>query len=294
METLEIKQELIKRYKYLYQNKEIILSLFIEKKIQTKTYQEELKRARKTKKDAKKLKRDDLVYLLDDVISYWKKALKTPKYYLMDKIDDKSIKLIEDFLFTDDEIENTILYKMIEYLKCDEEFLKESDKKIQDIQERRINNKFIKNKEFLTVWRILTYVRNKNKENLTYLHALDKYYNIERYIKTGINWKSGYFLLDSDIIENQESIEPKEEDYDFSMDNNDHVYSELIITTTNEFEEDDDYFIFEWLNEEEIKTFQSYSTFMNGLNLIPNLTEQEKQQLYLELNPINKKLTKKI
>lgn len=182
METLEIKQELIKRYKYLYENKEVILTLFIEAKIQTKTYKEKLRKTKQTKKDAKRLKQEELYPIIDNCISYYKKALTTPKYYLMDKITDDDIEILEEFLFTDYDIEDTLLYRMTEYLKCDELYLKEANNKIQEIQERRNKNKILKDKEFITVWRILNYVRDKNKDNLTYIKALDKYYNIERYI----------------------------------------------------------------------------------------------------------------
>lgn len=291
METLEIKQELIKRYKYLYENKEVILSLFIEAKIQTKTYKAKLRKTKQTKKDAKRLKQEELYPIIDNCISYYKKALKTPKYYLMDKITDDDIEILEEFLFTDYDIEDTLLYRMTEYLKCDELYLKEANNKIQEIQERRNKNKILKDKEFITVWRILNYVRDKNKDNLTYIKALDKYYNIERYIKTGINWNSGYIMLESDV---KEYIN-LEEDYNNSKKNKEFICIEIIPNyLTNEFEQEDDYFIFEWLNEEELKPISSYSSFMNGLNLIQNLTEQEKQQLYLELKPKSKTKMKKI
>lgn len=291
METLEIKQELIKRYKYLYENKEVILALFIEAKIQTKTYKAKLRKTKQTKKDAKRLKQEELYPIIDNCISYYKKALKTPKYYLMDKITDDDIEILEEFLFTDYDIEDTLLYRMTEYLKCDELYLKEANNKIQEIQERRNKNKILKDKEFITVWRILNYVRDKNKDNLTYIKALDKYYNLERYIKTGINWNSGYILLESDV---KEYIN-LEEDYNNSKNNKEFICIEIIPNyLTNEFEQEDDYFIFEWLNEEELKPISSYSSFMNGLNLIQNLTEQEKQQLYLELKPKSKTKMKKI
>ena len=291
METLEIKQELIKRYKYLYENKEVILTLFIEAKIQTKTYKEKLRKTKQTKKDAKRLKQEELYPIIDNCISYYKKALTTPKYYLMDKITDDDIEILEEFLFTDYDIEDTLLYRMTEYLKCDELYLKEANNKIQEIQERRNKNKILKDKEFITVWRILNYVRDKNKDNLTYIKALDKYYNLERYIKTGINWNSGYLMLESDV---KEYIN-LEEDYNNSKNNKEFICIEIIPNyLTNEFEQEDDYFIFEWLNEEELKPISSYSSFMNGLNLIQNLTEQEKQQLYLELKPKSKTKMKKI
>ena len=287
METLEIKQELIKRYKYLYENKEVILALFIEAKIQTKTYKAKLRKTKQTKKAAKRLKQEELY----NCISYYKKALTTPKYYLMDKITDDDIEILEEFLFTDYDIEDTLLYRMTEYLKCDELYLKEANNKIQEIQERRNKNKILKDKEFITVWRILNYVRDKNKDNLTYIKALDKYYNLERYIKTGINWNSGYIMLESDV---KEYIN-LEEDYNNSKKNKEFICIEIIPNyLTNEFEQEDDYFIFEWLNEEELKPISSYSSFMNGLNLIQNLTEQEKQQLYLELKPKSKTKMKKI
>ena len=108
METLEIKQELIKRYKYLYENKEVILALFIEAKIQTKTYKAKLRKTKQTKKDAKRLKQEELYPIIDNCISYYKKALKTPKYYLMDKITDDDIEILEEFLFTDYDIEDTL------------------------------------------------------------------------------------------------------------------------------------------------------------------------------------------
>ena len=50
-----------------------------------------------------------------------------------------------------------------------------------------------------TVWKILSYVRRKNIDNRLVLDALDKYYNIDRFMLTGDNYESGYKLLESDI-----------------------------------------------------------------------------------------------
>lgn len=288
-------QEIFNRYKYLYQNKELILSLCIDEKIRTDYYKKSIKEWNKNLKLMKKYKNKEMVELINIIIEQDKAALTTPYPYLMNDISQELINIFEDFLFGDIAIENTKLYYIIENIKLDEQKLNLSKNKTNALLERRSYNKFLCNKNCLTVWRILTYVRNNNKDNQAVLDALDKYYNIERYILTGINWLSGYKLLNVDVINNDQHLNYLPTNILSNEVKTPYENSMIILGYEgNEFEQEDDYFAFEWSLEFDTppQNYQNLTTFMTKINQINHIFENDINKLYQEIyqKPKTKKL----
>ena len=124
--------------------------------------------------------------------------LEHEKYYLMANVNDSIVDMYEDFLFSDKEIEELDLYKHIEGVK-NSKYLDVFNTLIENLESRRKKNIHLKKVPTFTVWKILSYVRRKNIDNRLVLDALDKYYNIDRFMLTGDNYESGYKLLESDI-----------------------------------------------------------------------------------------------
>jgi len=287
----EIKKQLIERYKYLYENKEIILSLAIKKCVEVTEINKSLDKLRKSKRDLKKHKYignyEDLLRLLDISIDECKKSLKTPKYYLFKQIDSSLLSMLEEFLLSDLSIEHSQLYNYIVIIKSSPKILEDLTARINGLKERRNQNRFIKNTEAFTVWKILTYVRDNNLDDETVLLALDKYYNLERYMLTGINWNSGYIYLQIDEIMNAEYLN----NIDIEPLDSKTTYTDIIsIYKGNEFEQEDDYYDYEWLHEnEKISSKEPTTEFVKELLNSPMLNVEDKRKLYYEINSITVK-----
>ena len=193
MYTCEI-NELVKRYIYLYQNKELILALCIGTGIEKEKLEKKIK-------ESERLLSSNSVYNRELMKLELEKAnydLEHEKYYLMANVNDSIVDMYEDFLFSDKEMEELDLYKHIEGVK-NSKYLDVFNTLIENLETRRKRNFHLKKVPTFTVWKILSYVRRKNIDNRLVLDALDKYYNIDRFMLTGDNYESGYKLLESDI-----------------------------------------------------------------------------------------------
>ena len=191
---MNTKNEIIKRYMYLYQNKELILALCIGTGI-------EKEKLEKIIKESERLLSSNSVYNRELMKLELEKAnydLEHEKYYLMANVNDSIVDMYEDFLFSDKEMEELDLYKHIEGVK-NSKYLDVFNTLIENLETRRKRNLHLKKVPTFTVWKILSYVRRKNIDNILVLDALDKYYNIDRFMLTGDNYESGYKLLESDI-----------------------------------------------------------------------------------------------
>lgn len=191
---MNTRNEIIKRYMYLYQNKELILALCIGTGIEKEKLEKKIK-------ESERLLSSNSVYNRELMKLELEKAnydLEHEKYYLMANVNDSIVVMYEDFLFSDKEMEELDLYKHIEGVK-NSKYLDVFNTLIENLETRRKRNFHLKKVPTFTVWKILSYVRRKNIDNRLVLDALDKYYNIDRFMLTGDNYESGYKLLESDI-----------------------------------------------------------------------------------------------
>ena len=191
---MNTRNEIIKRYMYLYQNKELILALCIGTGIEKEKLEKKIK-------ESERLLSSNSVYNRELMKLELEKAnydLEHEKYYLMANVNDSIVDMYEDFLFSDKEMEELDLYKHIEGVK-NSKYLDVFNTLIENLETRRKRNFHLKKVPTFTVWKILSYVRRKNIDNILVLDALDKYYNIDRFMLTGDNYESGYKLLESDI-----------------------------------------------------------------------------------------------
>lgn len=284
-----IKKELIKRYLYLYENKELILALCINRGIEKqkillniKEYQNILKNNVVSKNN------EELSKLLKKYINTFKDDLNNEKYYLMANVNDDIISMFEDFLFSDNIMEKLDLYNHIETVKVNKDYLEAFNYSIELLEERRKHNVQLGKLPTFTVWKILSYVRRKNIDNKVLLTALDKYYNIDRFIITGDNYISGYHLLECD--------------YDTFGDDglnkypNDIIVSDNIIVSPykNCFEKEDEYFT-ALSDNEELNVSPNNFAKSNSMSLLadmPNLDIENKIIIRNQLKHNNKILLK--
>lgn len=180
--TLEqAKQELVKRYKYLYENATFILAPFMYKQTQ-----EELEATNKE----------------------YNLSIKEPQIYLELNIFEQSnrtiISMFEEFLLSDIKMEDSRLYKFVESNRNNKEYLKKVKIGLSLLEEK--NSKRTSFKTSLTIWDILERVNRylveqssdfTNKHNK--LRVLDEYYRILRYRNNGKIYTSGRKLDLNDV-----------------------------------------------------------------------------------------------
>lgn len=266
---MNTRNEIIKRYMYLYQNKELILALCIGTGIEKEKLEKKIKESERLLSSNSVYNRELMKLELENA-NY---DLEHEKYYLMANVNDSIVDMYEDFLFSDKEMEELDLYKHIEGVK-NSKYLDVFNTLIENLETRRKRNFHLKKVPSFTVWKILSYVRRKNIDNRLVLDALDKYYNIDRFMLTGDNYESGYKLLESDINRLGEYCLVK--------------YPSTILMTggiinnfeNNSFEIEDDYFngLFELSCIEE-------------MSLMSNLSVQDKESIKSRLET-GKKLVK--
>lgn len=266
---MNTRNEIIKRYMYLYQNKELILALCIGTGIEKEKLEKKIKESERLLSSNSVYNRELMKLELENA-NY---DLEHEKYYLMANVNDSIVDMYEDFLFSDKEMEELDLYKHIEGVK-NSEYLDVFNTLIENLETRRKRNFYLKKVPTFTVWKILSYVRRKNIDNRLVLDALDKYYNIDRFMLTGDNYESGYKLLESDIYRLGEGSLVK--------------YPSTILMTggiinnfeNNSFEIEDDYYdgLFELSCIEE-------------MSLMSNLSVQDKESIKSRLET-GKKLVK--
>ena len=199
MTTEQVKAEIIKRYKYLYENAEFILAPFMFEE----TQEEYKKRIEK--------------YNLEN--SY-------PMIYM--EIEPIFYQLIEEFLFTEDPMEKSLLYLLNEDLKTDENHLELVKEGLKLVEKKNQNQKYFK--EVLDINNLLhKYGRyleeqsgdleNKNRK----LRILDEYFRLYRYQNNGKVYKSGKELSIEDCPSVSVALEfkkPSRSKNDIGIENN--------------------------------------------------------------------------
>lgn len=271
---MNTRNEIFKRYMYLYQNKELILALCIGTGIEKDKLEKEIKENEKLLSSNSVCKNNSTIRELMKLgLENANYDLEHEKYYLMANVNYSIVDMYQDFLFSDKEMEDLDLYKHIESVKSSK-YLSVFNTLIENLETRRKRNFHLKKVPTFTVWKILSYVRRKNIDNRLVLDALDRYYNIDRFMLTGDNYESGYKLLESDINRLGEDSLVK--------------YPSTILMTggiindfeNNSFEIEDDYYdgLFELSCIEE-------------MSLMSNLSVQDKESIKSRLEP-DKKLVK--
>ena len=178
------KEELVRRYKYLYENAYFILAPFM--------YEE-------TKEEYKKrLKEQKEKYGVDFATE--------PLIYLKINRVDSINSLFEEFLLSDKLLEESSLYKFVEDKRNDKDYLNRVKKGLELVAKKNKNIKFEMLKNKLGIWELLGKVADyieeqsgdlKNKERK--LYVLDQYYRIARYRNDGKIYTSGRKLNLHDV-----------------------------------------------------------------------------------------------
>lgn len=267
------KNELVKRYIYLYQNKELILALCIGRGIEKEKIKSNIKKCKDLiKRNSVCRENEKLNNLLKSQIEDYYLRLKTENYYLMRRVNKDIVSMFEDFLFSDDMMENSNLYKHIEAVKLNRKFLDVFNYSIELLEERRQTNIQLRKLPTFTVWRILSYVRRKNESNENILNALDKYYNLDRFVIAEDDCTTGYYITESDYEDSQRY-------YKYP---NDIIIADgiIILPYKNCFEEEDNYFDECPVLDETDKYTDTYiSNFLEALANMPTLDIETKRSV---------------
>ena len=171
----QAKQELVRRYKYLYENAYFILAPYMYEQTEEE-YQKSV----------------------DDYIKqFGRSIIDKPIIYLKINRLDSVNSIFEEFLLSDKKIEDTELYKFIESKQNDKEYLEQVKRGIELNDKRNIERCEI-TKESLDIWKILNatwdYISEQSsdlKNKKSKLRVLDEYYRIARYQNNGKIYKSG-------------------------------------------------------------------------------------------------------
>lgn len=199
MDKIEIKKELIDRYKYIYENTVYILAPYMYQ--QTKEERDELNNQYKNE-------RENHPFITNELLIYLKEL---PADLLLD---------LESFLLSDVPFEQSKLYTELESKKKNPKYLDKVKNGLILLEKdiAKISSSFVKTK--LDCWNLLLRVREfideqsgdlKNKEKK--LNALDEYFRIIRYSNNGKVWTSGYSInfKDLEIFSNFSGIVQKNE-----------------------------------------------------------------------------------
>jgi len=224
-----------------------------------------------------------MLSMLIKSIEQIKESLDNPKFYLKDEIPEELLQMIEDFLFTDYPLETTDLYKEIENMRSDEVELANAEYLINDINSTREKNIFLRKRQIFTVWHILDYVRKKHSNNQDIQEYLDIFYNLERYMLTGFDWESGYYLEKYDEEAHESYIDAYPH---YIVSGVKTKFDESYIMTSykgNEFEHEDEYFeSIEFSTHPRIVNNYPTSFVYKAIRLEP-ISESDKKKLYTEL-----------
>lgn len=202
------KQELIKRYKYLYTNTVYILAPFLHEESSSE-FKDRLKRM------------------------VGKNSFYKPYIYLK-KLDSEILLLLERFLLDELPMEKLDFFKKLERDKNNKEYLEQVDLgcRLLEKEKQSMTCEILQTK--LDFWNLLSSVRefidnqSGDLENKTLkLDTLDEYFRLNRYSNDGQIWKSGYQLLLSEctnasfcITPSHLNFKPRRSELDVGITNN--------------------------------------------------------------------------
>lgn len=198
MTNKEVKNELIKKYRFLNENIEFILAPYMYEESE----EEMLKRCEQ-----------------------YKSTINYPIIKL--QLEPIIYQLIEDFLFTSDKLENTLLYIIIEDLKTDDEYLLRVKEGLKILKKKNSNSNYLKeNLDLNNIFHKLgRYIDEQsgdleNKQNK--LLVLDEYFRLLRYKNDGIIYTSGREL---DLHDNPCISKPTRSTKDIGITSNEFITS---------------------------------------------------------------------
>lgn len=143
---MDIKEELIRRYSYLYENKELILAMCIniveDKPNERKQELEKIKRKYEKSPYDKTKTNKQIVDSLENVIKNMNES--TYKYYLFKDVNPEIVELYEDFILGDLPLEETDLYRHIEAVKNNQVYLEAFNNIINALEYQRQKNMHLK------------------------------------------------------------------------------------------------------------------------------------------------------
>lgn len=243
MQKRQVKEELIKRYKYIYENATFILAPYMYE--QTKEERDKLN---------SEYKKDGYKTLVSDKLLIYLKEL--PVDLLLD---------LESFLLSDIPFNESKLYIELEAKKKNPEYLAKVKNGLILLEKDNTNKSSLFQTK-LDSWKLLLTVREfvneqsgdlKNKEKK--LNALDEYFRINRYSNNGKVWTSGYPINFKDMdnfsnfsaVMSKNEIKPRRDKKDTGLKNG--IFINYLSNYDNHYED--------------------------NLSL---LTEQEKQEIYLQ------------
>lgn len=188
MNKTQMKEELISRYKYIFENAMYILAPYMYEETQNEL-------AERNKRYKKK--------------GYVRLISETPLIYLK-KIQPSLLLDLESFLLSDIPLEESKLYADLESKKQNADYLKKVKDGMRLIEKKNSKHSLPIYQELdllkLDLWELLTILREfineqsndlKNKDKK--LTALDEYFRINRYRNDGKLWTSGYLINFKDI-----------------------------------------------------------------------------------------------
>ena len=259
--------ELIKRYMFLYEYKELILAMCIRKINVDKELNEDIRSWEKYLDRAKITER----YLYDDIIASIKNQLGKEKCYLCSSVSSEIVDAFEEVLFSDGNLEDTQIYKHVSGLLNDDMLYESVMSLVSDLEERRNCNLHLKNIPTFTVWKILGYVRRKYNDNSVLLDAIDKYYNIDRTMMSGVDSNCGY-LLKGDERFDDDTLSKYASSTIVGGVSGSYIICDY---KGNKYELEDDYFKHEVL-QEQVSEGEATTVFMEALSKMPMLSMDEK------------------
>ena len=184
MNIEQAKQELVRRYKYLYENAYFILAPYMYEQSN-----EEFE-----------------ITVVENIKKYNDPILKMPLVYLNINRLDSVNSVFEEFLLSDKPMEESLLYQIVESKRNDKDYLNKVKKGLKLLEKNGVNDKDEMLKSKLSIWKVLEKVSDyieeqsgdlKNKDRK--LYVLDQYYRIARYQNNGKIFTSGRKLNLHDV-----------------------------------------------------------------------------------------------
>ena len=152
MNIEQAKQELVRRYKYLYENAYFILAPYMYEQSN-----EEFE-----------------ITVVENIKKYNDPILKIPLVYLNINRLDSVNSVFEEFLLSDKPMEESLLYQIVESKRNDKDYLNKVKKGLKLLEKNGVNDKDEMLKSKLSIWKVLEKVSDYIEEQSGDLKNKDK------------------------------------------------------------------------------------------------------------------------